>query len=122
MKSRLLYIFSLMLLALPLTALAAQKNAGNVTLGEPVTVGSTVLNAGDYKVKWEGTGSAVEVTFLQGKKEIATVPATVTAEASFYDGAAVETQDQNDNSKILEKIMWKNVTLTFGEPSAAQGN
>ena len=122
MKSRILYMFPLLLLALPLTALAAQKNSGNVTFAEPVTVGTTVLNAGDYKVKWEGTDSAVQVTFLQGKKEIATVPATVAAEASPYDGAAVETQDQNDNSKTLEKILWKNVSLTFGEPTTTQGN
>lgn len=112
MKSRILYVFSLLFMVFPLAALAAH-NTGNVTLGDPVTVGSTVLPAGDYKVKWEGTGSDVKVSFLQGKKELASAPATVTAESSPYDGAAVETQDQTNNSKILKQILFKNVSLTF---------
>lgn len=122
MKSRILYVFSLLLMVFPLAALAAQHNSGDVSLSDPVTIGNTVLKAGDYKVKWEGTGPDVQVSFLQGKKEIATAPATLTAESSPYDGAAVETQDQTDNSKILKQILFKNVSLTFGQATEAPGN
>lgn len=123
MKSRILYVFSFLLMVFPLAALAAQHNTGSVTLGDPVTVGNTVLPAGDYKVKWEGTGSDVKVSFLQGKKELATAAATVTAESSPYDGAAVETQDQSTNSKTLKQILFKNVSLTFEQgPTGTAGN
>ena len=37
----------------------AAKNSQTVTLNQPVEVGTTQLPAGDYKVTWTGTGSAV---------------------------------------------------------------
>ena len=97
---------------------AAQKNAVKVNFSEPVTVGSTVLNAGDYRVKWEGTGSAVQVTFLQGKNAVATVPATITGEVSRFDATAVEIREGSDHSKVLEKILMKDVVLSFEQPTA----
>ena len=118
MKVRLLCVFSLLLLVLPWAAMAAQKNAVKVNFSEPVTVGNTVLNAGDYRVKWEGTGSAVQVTFLQGKNQIATVPATITGEVSRFDATAVEVRDGSDHSKVLEKILLKDVVLNFEQPTA----
>ena len=118
MKSRLVYLLSILFLVLPLTALA-QKDSGSVTFSEKVTVGGTVLSPGHYKVKWERAGADVQVSFLQGKKVVATVPATVAAAANPFDGA-IKTQDQADNSKVLKEIMWKDVSLTFAEATTAQ--
>lgn len=118
MKLRLLCVFSLLLLVLPLAAMAATKNAVTVTFSEPVTIGNTVLNAGKYQVKWEGTGSAVQVTFLQGKQEVATVPATLIEESARFAETAVETRDGNPHSRILEKILLKDVVLNFEQPTA----
>lgn len=121
MKSKFLYVLSVLFFAFSLTAWAAQKDSGSVTFTEPVNVGSTVLSPGHYKVKWEGTGSDVQVSFLQGKRVITTTSATVSAEANPFDGA-IKLQDQAGNSKVLKEILWKEVSLTFGQSTTARGN
>jgi hypothetical protein len=57
---------------LPLSAFAKDTNQGKFTISEPVQVGSTQLKPGDYKVEWDGSGDAVQVKILQGKKTVAT--------------------------------------------------
>ena len=110
MKPRLPYLLPLLLIALPLTMFAVQRNARKVTITEGVWVGTTLLSAGDYEVKWDGRGS-VQVSFLQGNKSIATVPAIATA--GPHDRAAVTIRPISESSKALDKIIWKDVSLTF---------
>jgi hypothetical protein len=57
---------------LPLSAFAKDTNQGKFTISEPVQVGSTQLKPGEYKVEWDGSGDAVQVKILQGKKTVAT--------------------------------------------------
>ena len=57
------------------TGAFAETNKGSMQLSNAVTVAGKQLPAGDYSVKWEGTGSNVQVSFLQGKKVVATAPA-----------------------------------------------
>jgi len=57
---------------LPLSAFAKDTNQGKFTISQSVQVGSTQLKPGDYKVEWDGSGDAVEVKILQGKKTVAT--------------------------------------------------
>jgi hypothetical protein len=122
MRSRAIPLVLLFALALPLTVLASgPANAGKVTFTEPVTVGNTVLNAGSYKVKWEGAGSTVQVSFLQRNKTVATVPATAVDEANPFLDGAVQTREQKGNAKVLKKILWKSVSLNFDEAALAQG-
>lgn len=122
MRSRLVFLVLLLAVALPLTVLAAgPANAAKVTFTEPVTVGNTVLNAGNYRVKWDGAGAAVQVSFLQGNKIVATVPATIVEEANPFLDGAVQAREQKGNAKVLEKVIWKNVSLTFNEAALAQG-
>jgi hypothetical protein len=40
-------------------------------------VGTTQLRPGNYKVKWEGAGPDIQVTFLRDGRNVATVPATL---------------------------------------------
>jgi hypothetical protein len=122
MRSRAVLLVSLLALALPLTVLATSPaNARKVTFTEPVTVGNTVLNAGNYKVKWDGGDSAVQVSFLQGNKTVATVPATVVSETNPFLDGAVQIREQKGNAKVLKKILWKSVSLNFDEAALAQG-
>ena len=109
-------IVALMLMA-PVALLAAPKNSANVTFTETVTINGVSVPPGDYHVVWQGTGPSVEATILQGKKVLASAPATLVNAKSKYDGA-VETSDGNDNSKVLEAIDWSNRSLRFG----GQGN
>src|SRR5450631_3936334 len=110
-------IVALMLMA-PVALLAAPKNSANVTFTEAVTINGASIPPGDYHVVWQGTGPSVEATILQGKKVLATAPATLVNAKSGYDGA-VETSDGSDNSKVLEAIDWSNQSLRFGQGNAS---
>jgi hypothetical protein len=47
--------FTFIFAFLPFVANAASKNAGNVVIDKNVTVGTTELPKGTYKVVWTGT-------------------------------------------------------------------
>jgi hypothetical protein len=64
-------------LALFLASSAFAATKGQLQLQNPTMVNGTQLKAGDYKLEWDGTGPAVEVSILQGKKVVAKVPAKV---------------------------------------------
>jgi plasmid replication initiation protein len=66
---------TLILASLSIPAFAA-KNAQSITLMTTTKIASTQLSAGDYKVSWTGSGSAVQVTFTQKGKTVATISAT----------------------------------------------
>src|SRR5271163_746074 len=95
-------IVALMLMMTPV-ALLAQKNSGNVTFPEAVTMNGTPVPAGDYRVEWQGTGASVEATILRAGKVVASSPATLVAgKTEFGDG--FETRDGKNNSRILNAI------------------
>jgi hypothetical protein len=110
-------IVALMLMA-PVALLAAPKDSANVTFTEAVTINGASVPPGDYHVVWQGTGPSVEATIFQGRKVVATAPATLVNAKSGYDGA-VETSDGSDNSKVLEAIDWSNQSLRFGQGNAS---
>jgi len=110
-------IVALILMA-PVALLAAPQDSANVTFAETVTINGTAVPPGDYHIVWQGTGSSVEATILQGKKVLASAPATLVNTKSAYDGA-VETSDGNGNSKVLEAIDWSNRSLHFGQANAS---
>ncbi len=74
-----LFLLAGIAMLLPLGAFAKNNNnnEGKFTVSEPVQVGSTQLKPGDYKVQWEGSGDAVQVKILQGKKTVATTSGKV---------------------------------------------
>lgn len=69
----------MLVLLLPVAALAADKNSAKVYVPDTVTVGSTTLQPGNYTLSWQGTGSNVKVDILSGKKTVASTDATVTS-------------------------------------------
>ena len=73
MKSaKYLFLLAGIAMLLPLGVYAKDTNEGKFTISESVQVGSTQLKPGDYKVQWDGSGDAVNVKILQGKKTVAT--------------------------------------------------
>ena len=54
------------------SAYAARDNAHSVEIFYAVQIGTTELKPGSYKVEWQGTGSAVEVTFRRNGKTLVT--------------------------------------------------
>src|SRR5262245_49496676 len=122
MKLKLTLVPALLLFALSFTSFAAAKrNSATVRFTEPVTVASTQLQPGRYRLTWDGAGPDVQVSFLKGKKTVATVPATLVGEASPYSGA-IETKMSSDNSKVVEEIQWKKMALRFDEAGSGGSN
>src|SRR5712664_3895254 len=79
-------------LAVLLASSAFASNKGTLRVHESSEVAGQQLAAGEYQLRWDGTGSNVEVSFMQGKKEIAKASAKVVAldKASDYDSALVD--------------------------------
>jgi len=119
MKSRFIPILTLLVFVFPLTLLAAGKNSQSVNIAEEVRVANTQLKPGDYKLEWSGSGPDVQVTFLRNNKAVATVPATLENQTSPYQ-AAVETRSEND-TKVLQSIVFKNHVLKFNQSGGTGG-
>jgi uncharacterized protein YfaP (DUF2135 family) len=59
--------------ALLLASSAFASTKANLELSNPATISGTKLNAGDYKLEWDGAGPNVEVSVMKGKNVVAKV-------------------------------------------------
>jgi hypothetical protein len=86
-----------------LGALARDNNKHSVSFADSVQIGGTQLEAGDYKVEWQGTGPTVQVAFVQYGKTVATAPATLqTNKQGIQDD--IVTDSTTANVKTLKEI------------------
>ncbi len=113
--------FAVLGLAVLLATSAFASNKGTLTLQEPVQVNGTQLPAGEYQVRWEGTGSNIEVSILQGKKEIAKTPGKLVElpKATGYDSAVI---DHSSGAASLSEIRFANkkTALAIGGEAASE--
>jgi hypothetical protein len=102
-------------LLLASSALAATK--GSLALQSDTTVNGTQLKAGDYKLEWDGTGPNVEVSFMQGKKVLAKVPAHVVDLPTPAVNSAAVVMKNNDGTTALAGVRFegKKFALQLGE-------
>ncbi len=114
MKLRVLLVFALTLATVPAVLGADNTTKKNVTLAETAQVGSTSLKPGDYRVEWQGTGPNVTVNFMQGKKVVASAPATLQNKNSSTTNVMMKDEG---NSKVLTEIDWSHTALVF-QPGA----
>ena len=115
--------FILGLAMLLATTAFAASNKGALQLSTPVNVAGKQLAAGDYTVKWDGSGPAVQVSILKGKNVVATVPAQVVTlpNASSYDSAVVNSEG---GSRSLQQIRFSGKKFALevaGEGSGSSG-
>src|SRR5205085_6952926 len=75
-------------LLLACSAFATKANKKTMHLYEKAKVHGTLLEPGDYKVEWNGSGPKVQLKILQGNDTVATVPAQVVAENTSNDTTA----------------------------------
>ena len=97
---------------------AFAKNSQSVVVPKDVTVGSTQLPAGQYKVTWTGTGSSVQVTL---KQQDAHTPATATVQAKLVEqnnGNASVTIDTQGAVNTLQEIQLNHVNLVLSSSPA----
>lgn len=74
------------------SAFAGSMNKGSLHLSEAAQVNGQSVPAGDYQLRWEGTGANVEVSFMQGKKVVTKAPAKVVEvkDAFSHDATVVD--------------------------------
>ena len=101
----------------------ASNNKGSLLVGEAFEVNGQQLPAGEYQVRWDGTGSTVEISFMQGKKELAKTSAKVVAldKTSYGDSAVV---DHNSGKAAISEIRFsgKKFALVIGPTDKAEMN
>ena len=118
-SSRLLTLATLMLFALSLASWAKTKDSADVTLWQSVELAGTQLAPGSYHMLWTGSGPNVKVSFLQGRKELVTAPATLERHKDPYSDTAVVTKSRPSGAPRLASVMLEDVTLRF-QPALAK--
>lgn len=115
MKPNNLAKFAVLGLAVLLATSAFASNKGTLRLSEPAQVNGQQLAAGEYQVRWDGTGSSVEISIMQGKKEVAKTTAKVVdlKQSQPYDSAIV---DHNGGSATVSEMLFagKKFALAIG--------
>ena len=109
-----------LLLLFPLSVWAKGKDQHSVTFSDPVQIGTTQLNPGNYKVEWMEDGPAVHVKFMQHGKTLATVPATLKTNDSQVTEDDIVTHTTKANAHQLEELDFSHhkEALLFGtQPS-----
>lgn len=99
------FSYCALILALLCAPAFAAKTSQTVNFPDAVTVGSTQLPAGDYKVTWDGTGSNVQVTLEQkGAMHPATaaVTAKVVAQKNPQSGFTIDSKGGVNTVETLQ--------------------
>jgi len=107
-------------LALLLASSAFAATKGSLTLQNAATINGTKLKAGDYKLQWDGTGPAVEVSIMQGKNVIAKVPAKLVDLATPAQNSAAVLEKHDDGTSTLSgaRFEGKKYALQLGGDSS----
>ena len=98
-----LAVLSTLALLFPLGALA-RNNAHSVQIFDVLQIGSTQLKPGNYKVEWQGTGPAVQVSFQQNGKTVVTMPATLKTNDDQVTQDAIMTEATSADTTQLKEI------------------
>jgi hypothetical protein len=105
----------LALAVLVATSAFAGNNKGSLHLGQPAQVNGQEVPAGDYQLRWEGTGSNVEVSFMQGKKVVTKAPAKlVELKSAFGNDASVIDRGSSTPSLTEVRFAGKKYALEIG--------
>ncbi|HEX4312216.1 MAG TPA: hypothetical protein VHZ25_19445 [Acidobacteriaceae bacterium] len=102
-------------LTLLVAPLFAAKTSPTVTISQSVTVGSTQIPSGDYRVSWDGTGPVVKVTLAASGKAPILLDAKL---VQGQDGAGGVLVAVENGVRVLQEIQLKSASLVFGAPSA----
>jgi hypothetical protein len=111
----------ILLLATSVFAANTHNNKGSLQLQNSVTVSGKTVPAGDYSVKWEGTGSNVQLNILQGSKVVASTSARLVDldQSSVSDSTVLKSN--GDGSKSLAEIRFggKKYAIALDESASA---
>ncbi len=110
-------------LALVLAGSAFAANGShkeNFQIGAPAQVNGTVLPAGDYEARWEGSGPALHVNTTQGRKVIATVPAQLVnlQKAAYASETEIKSSSNGDREPAVLRFSGRKYALELGSETA----
>jgi hypothetical protein len=110
--------------ALLLATSAFAINKGSVQLMHPTQVAGKQLPAGSYQLKWDGSGNEVQLSILQGKKEVASTSARVVQieSPSANDNALVTVNADGTRSLSQIRFRGKTFALDLGGEGAGAGS
>jgi hypothetical protein len=108
-------------LAVLLASSAFATNKGSLQVREPFEVNGQQLAPGEYQLRWDGTGSNVELSFMQGKREVVKTSAKVVAldKPYGYDSAIV---DHSSGKATISEVRFagKKYALAIGTTEKAE--
>jgi hypothetical protein len=109
-------------LALLLATSAFAANKGSIQLLDRTNVGGTQLNPGDYSLKWDGTGSNVQVSVLKGSKVVATTPARLVEVGNAPQRDTAVMKNNADGTKSISQVQFagKTFALQLGAEGASE--
>jgi hypothetical protein len=109
-----------MALTVSISGFARNTDSAQIHFATSTRVGSNNLPAGDYKLTWTDSGSDAQVSFAQGKKVVATVPAKLAAaENDWRSNGEIDTV-QEGSTTVLEEIHLAHLNLSFSHDTVAQ--
>jgi hypothetical protein len=119
MKLNNLAKFAVLGLAVLLATGAFASNKGSLHVDEAVQVNGQQLPAGEYQLRWAGSGSDVQLSFMQGKKEVAkTAAKVIDLEKAFpYDSAVIDRSSGASLSQV--RFAGKKFALAIGGEASA---
>jgi hypothetical protein len=91
------------------SAYAARDNARSVKIVDAVQIGTTELKPGDYKVEWQGSGPAVEVSFVRNGKTVVTVPGTLKTNDDQVTQDSILTEATGTGTSTLKEIDFRHL-------------
>jgi len=110
-------------LAILLAASAFASNKGSLNLEEAVQINGQALPAGNYQLRWDGSGSNVELSILQGKKVVTKTSAKlVQLDRASADDAAVVDSASGSPSISQVRFAGKKYALAFGDKAETSEN
>ncbi|HLW88235.1 MAG TPA: hypothetical protein VKR57_07050 [Terriglobales bacterium] len=111
-----------LLLATSMFAANIHSYKESLQLQNSVIVSGKTVPAGEYSVKWEGTGSNVQVNILQGRKVVASTSARVVDLDQSSGSNSAVLKNNGDGSKSLSEIRFNGkkyaLAIDEGSPSA----
>jgi hypothetical protein len=87
----------------------ARDKAHSVEIFDAVQIGSTKLKPGNYKVEWQGTGPAVQVSFQQNGKTVVTAPGTLKTNDDQVTQDGIVTEATGAGTSALKEIDFRHL-------------
>ena len=103
---------------------AFATNKGTFRAQEAVEINGQQLPAGEYQVRWEGSGPNVEISFVKGNKEVAKTTAKVVElpQSPSFDSSVV---NHSNGKAVVSQIQFAGKRTAFsleGTDQAAMGS